>query len=98
MTRVGTIPDFEANKELSEHPWPTFITAGDISRDGKMIMLRGHQGLFQHLILTIYIYIYKNQLPLNIIFKHNFHFISICFQMQEYGLEIQHWGSRLKMY
>ena len=37
--RVGIIPYFESNKDISEHPWPTFITAGDISRDGEMIIL-----------------------------------------------------------
>ena len=42
--RVGTIPFFEATEDVSEHRWPTFITAGDISRDGKMIMLRGFRG------------------------------------------------------
>ena len=41
--RVGTIPDFEETEAVSEYHWPTFITAGDISRDGKMIMLRGYR-------------------------------------------------------
>jgi hypothetical protein len=44
LKRVGNIPPTCRKSENTEYPWPTFITAGDISRDGKLIILRGHNG------------------------------------------------------
>ena len=52
LQRVGSIPlangidDSFRNIHLANLAkiWPTFITGGDISRDGKTIILRGYNG------------------------------------------------------
>ena len=52
LERVGSIPllssidDSFRNSHLANLAkiWPTFITGGDISRDGKTITLRSHNG------------------------------------------------------
>ena len=52
LKRVGSIPlasgidDSFRNIHLANLAkiWPTFITGGDISRDGKTIILRSHNG------------------------------------------------------
>ena len=73
MKRVGTIPIPTiipgTTYELASYPWPMQITAGDISRDGKIIILRTYYGkclfwyrsinsAYFHHYIYIYIYIY----------------------------------------
>ena len=43
LKRVGYITsssDSQMNTQI-KHPWPTFITGGDISSEGNLIILRG---------------------------------------------------------
>ena len=52
LERIGSIPllsdieDSRGNSHLTnlEKIWPTFVTGGDISKDGKIITLRSHNG------------------------------------------------------
>ena len=48
LKRVGTIARSADNFRITSniYPWPKFITGGDISRDGELIVLRGHQSKF----------------------------------------------------
>ena len=43
LKRVGYISSLSDNRMITQikHPWPTFITGGDISSDGHIIVLRG---------------------------------------------------------
>ena len=45
LKRVGHISLSSENQlnRQSKHPWPTFITGGDISSDGQIIALRGYK-------------------------------------------------------
>ena len=43
--------------ERNKVPWPWFISAGDISRDGKRIILRSYHGKFKIWNLNNDIYI-----------------------------------------
>jgi hypothetical protein len=49
LKRVGYIPVVNQRKEMTKHPWPTFITGGDISRDGKLITLRSYNSMYTFL-------------------------------------------------
>ena len=45
LQRVGYIfPLMNGDSETIKHPWPTFITGGDISKDGTLIILRSYNG------------------------------------------------------
>ena len=43
LQRVGYIPSFRDDQRDSKNRWPTFITGGDISIDGQLIILRGYK-------------------------------------------------------
>lgn len=56
MKNVGTIPitgkpiqsnSIREGNEWDGYPWPMYITAGDISRNGKTIILRTYDGTYQ---------------------------------------------------
>ena len=81
LKRVGSIPlssgtddNFMNNQVAKLHKsWPTFITGGDISRDGKTIILRNHNGAC---ILLHFIEVFSKyyNIKSNVIFV-----INICF-------------------
>ena len=43
LQRVGYIPSFRDDQRDEKNRWPTFITGGDISIDGQLIILRGYK-------------------------------------------------------
>ena len=45
LQRVGYIPAFQHDQSdtKNRYQWPTFITGGDISIDGQIIILRGYK-------------------------------------------------------
>ena len=46
LKRVGNFPVNNRSPFGVKYPWPMFITAGDISRDGKIIILRTFDGKY----------------------------------------------------